>query len=191
MTSIAAPSGPTRFQIATIADDARMQRVEWCLRIAAAGCFIGHGAFGIITKASWVPFFAVVVSKSVACCSGQLPAHSAPLIIPASLQAPQTVAVADYLKAFNTGDSTTMRQYFERSVVPNASRTMGQRLDAFAQLKAALGTLSIVSVENSDPTRVVVTANGRVGARAALTFTIEGAAPYRVVSITIGYPAER
>jgi hypothetical protein len=30
------------------------------LRIAAAMCFIGHGAFGIITKAAWLPYFAVV-----------------------------------------------------------------------------------------------------------------------------------
>jgi hypothetical protein len=30
------------------------------LRIAAAMCFIGHGAFGIITKAGWLPYFAVV-----------------------------------------------------------------------------------------------------------------------------------
>jgi hypothetical protein len=34
--------------------------VYWCLRVAAAACFIGHGAFGIITKAAWVPFFGVV-----------------------------------------------------------------------------------------------------------------------------------
>jgi hypothetical protein len=27
------------------------------LRIAAAICFIGHGAFGIITKAGWLPYF--------------------------------------------------------------------------------------------------------------------------------------
>lgn len=26
----------------------------------AALCFIGHGAFGIITKAGWVPYFGVV-----------------------------------------------------------------------------------------------------------------------------------
>jgi hypothetical protein len=31
----------------------------WILRIGAAGCFIGHGAFGIITKAAWVRYFAV------------------------------------------------------------------------------------------------------------------------------------
>jgi hypothetical protein len=28
------------------------------LRIGVAGCFVGHGAFGIITKAAWVPYFA-------------------------------------------------------------------------------------------------------------------------------------
>ena len=32
----------------------------WVLRIGAALCFIGHGAFGFITKAAWVPYFAVV-----------------------------------------------------------------------------------------------------------------------------------
>lgn len=33
--------------------------LAWILRIGVAGCFIGHGAFGIITKAAWVPYFAV------------------------------------------------------------------------------------------------------------------------------------
>jgi hypothetical protein len=33
-------------------------RVHWVLRVGVAACFIGHGAFGIITKASWLPFFA-------------------------------------------------------------------------------------------------------------------------------------
>jgi hypothetical protein len=34
--------------------------VHWILRIGAAMCFIGHGAFGIITKADWVPYFGAV-----------------------------------------------------------------------------------------------------------------------------------
>jgi len=38
----------------------QLRRTQWCLRIAAAACFIGHGAFGIITKAAWLPYFAVV-----------------------------------------------------------------------------------------------------------------------------------
>ena len=34
--------------------------LEWTLRSGAALCFIGHGAFGVITKQEWVPYFAVV-----------------------------------------------------------------------------------------------------------------------------------
>jgi hypothetical protein len=32
----------------------------WVLRLGAALCFIGHGAFGFITKAAWIPYFGVV-----------------------------------------------------------------------------------------------------------------------------------
>jgi len=32
----------------------------WTLRIGAALCFIGHGAFGLITKEAWLRYFAVV-----------------------------------------------------------------------------------------------------------------------------------
>jgi hypothetical protein len=32
----------------------------WMLRVACAAEFVGHGAFGIITKADWVPYFGVV-----------------------------------------------------------------------------------------------------------------------------------
>lgn len=37
----------------------RVTRSEWCLRVGAAACFIGHGAFGILTKAAWVPYFEI------------------------------------------------------------------------------------------------------------------------------------
>ena len=40
-------------------DDARTGQVHWVLRLGAAACFIGHGTFGIITKAAWVPYFGV------------------------------------------------------------------------------------------------------------------------------------
>jgi hypothetical protein len=39
---------------------ARNQRVvEWILRIGAFMCFVGHGAFGVLTKEAWVRYFAV------------------------------------------------------------------------------------------------------------------------------------
>jgi hypothetical protein len=33
--------------------------VEWIFRIAVAMEFVGHGAFGLMTKAAWIPYFAV------------------------------------------------------------------------------------------------------------------------------------
>jgi hypothetical protein len=36
------------------------QSAYWILRVGAALCFIGHGAFGFITKAAWLPYFAVI-----------------------------------------------------------------------------------------------------------------------------------
>jgi hypothetical protein len=32
----------------------------WMLRLACTAEFVGHGAFGIMTKAAWVPYFGVV-----------------------------------------------------------------------------------------------------------------------------------
>ena len=32
----------------------------WLLRVACGLEFIGHGAFGVITKAAWVPYFGVI-----------------------------------------------------------------------------------------------------------------------------------
>lgn len=34
-------------------------RVHWVLRVGAALCFIGHGAFGVMGKEAWLPYFAV------------------------------------------------------------------------------------------------------------------------------------
>ena len=33
--------------------------LAWTLRIGAFLCFVGHGAFGIMTKRAWLPYFAV------------------------------------------------------------------------------------------------------------------------------------
>ena len=33
--------------------------LQWMLRVGAFLCFVGHGAFGIMTKSAWLPYFAV------------------------------------------------------------------------------------------------------------------------------------
>src|SRR5207244_3012938 len=50
------------FAPAAVARPARLDApaFDWMLRVACALEFVGHGAFGIITKSAWVPYFAVV-----------------------------------------------------------------------------------------------------------------------------------
>ena len=53
-TTIGAPLAPASIT-ATGAEAA-----YWALRVGAAMCLIGHGAFGFITKAAWLPYFGVI-----------------------------------------------------------------------------------------------------------------------------------
>jgi hypothetical protein len=35
-------------------------KLHWLLRLGVVGCFIGHGAYGLLTKEAWIPYFGVV-----------------------------------------------------------------------------------------------------------------------------------
>ena len=58
---------PSPIALPADAESLTVSRTEWCLRIGAAACFIGHGAFGILTKEAWVAYFGVVgIGREVA-----------------------------------------------------------------------------------------------------------------------------
>src|SRR5262249_42847829 len=38
----------------------RERQLHWLLRLGVVGCFLGHGAYGVLTKEGWVPYFGVV-----------------------------------------------------------------------------------------------------------------------------------
>jgi hypothetical protein len=52
--------GPSIAEAAPIGGLRHALLLFWLLRVAAGLEFIGHGAFGIITKAAWVPYFELV-----------------------------------------------------------------------------------------------------------------------------------
>ena len=60
--SLAAPvvAPATLGRLARSDGAAEIGLLYWMFRIACAAEFVGHGAFGIITKAAWVPYFGVV-----------------------------------------------------------------------------------------------------------------------------------
>ena len=53
---------PTLSAVALVPTPAisRSWTAHWILRVGAAACFIGHGAFGFLTKATWLKYFAVL-----------------------------------------------------------------------------------------------------------------------------------
>jgi hypothetical protein len=55
-TVLGAPAAPAT----SLAQRTGAENAYWALRIGSAMCFIGHGAFGFITKAAWLPYFGVV-----------------------------------------------------------------------------------------------------------------------------------
>jgi len=112
------------------------------------------------------------------------PAPNAPLVIPATLETPKNVAIAEYLKTFNSGDAARMRQFYERSVMPNPARTMEERMAVYDRLKVELGTLSIESVEGAETNSVVVKLQSSAGRPVTITFNVEPQAPYRLVTIS-------
>ena len=111
-------------------------------------------------------------------------ASNAPLVIPAALETPQHAAVAEYLRAFNAGDTTRMRQFYDRFVVPNPARSLEERMAVYRRLKSDLGALSIDSVTVIEPGRVDIDAQGSSGTRTNIAFALEPQAPYRITTVT-------
>src|SRR5262249_53883353 len=64
LPSMTAPSGMEPMPLSPAFNNrlsaSRALELEWILRVGAFMCFVGHGAFGIITKEAWVPYFGVV-----------------------------------------------------------------------------------------------------------------------------------
>jgi hypothetical protein len=53
------------YKMAILATNTTTQKIHYTLRIATACCFIGHGIFGVITKAVWCNYFALFGFGSV------------------------------------------------------------------------------------------------------------------------------
>lgn len=98
--------------------------------------------------------------------------------------------VAAYLEAFNSGDSTHMRRFFETHALTGpATPPTTARVSRTLQMRSDLGRLQVESVQaTSTGLEVVVT--GERGQRATLSFDVEPAAPFRMrgLRVEIGGP---
>ena len=89
----------------------------------------------------------------------------------------------EYIKAFNSGNTDTMRAYIDSWMVVNPARTMDERLQTFAQLFRDHGELTVLSVESSQALEVVLGMRSKVGTF-RLTVKSSEDQPMRAQSVT-------
>ncbi|MEO8448424.1 MAG: histidine phosphatase family protein [Gemmatimonadota bacterium] len=113
------------------------------------------------------------------------PITHVPLVMPPLLASKPNAVVAEYLEAFNTGEASVMRRFFERSTIPSPDRTLDQRLEIYSRLLRELGTLAIVSAEATATDQITIVTQGSLGKPATFTIRLESSSPNRIVSISV------
>jgi hypothetical protein len=86
-----------------------------------------------------------------------------------------------YLRAFNSGDSTTMRAFLESSLMADRSRTSAERVGTYVRLFGDFGPLTPTAVEAASEQEIVVAAAAKTG---ALRLTFRLAEGGRLGSVT-------
>jgi CubicO group peptidase (beta-lactamase class C family) len=92
---------------------------------------------------------------------------------------------ADYLRAYNSGDTAAMAHFFDSEAVPDAGRPTSKRVDTYKKIFGDNGRLDVVSASDATPTSLRVTTRGTQGSTLVLTFTVESAAPSRLQSLQV------
>jgi CubicO group peptidase (beta-lactamase class C family) len=116
----------------------------------------------------------------------QTPTGSAP----ASLSLSATAAgkrVEDYLKSFNSGDESKMREFFLNNVPGGALQNvpLEARLGRYRQIRSAAGTFSLTKVLEVAQDRVRILVNTANGMKLRMEFQFEKAEPHQLLTIGI------
>ena len=98
-------------------------------------------------------------------------------------QLPATTAgqrVAGYLKAFNSGNETQMREFFTNNVAPVAleQRPVEARLEVFQEMRGEFGNLELKRVSSSDESQVTILARAQWKVLARAQLLVEPLGPY-------------
>jgi CubicO group peptidase (beta-lactamase class C family) len=103
---------------------------------------------------------------------------------------PDTVAgrrVADYLKAFNSGDEKLMRDFFSKNVSPAglAQRPVDARLGIYREMRGNLGTITLRRISEATESTISTLAQTRDGEWRAITFQFEPEPPHLLQGLRV------
>jgi hypothetical protein len=97
---------------------------------------------------------------------------------------PAGTMASEWVKAF--ASEATMRAFLSRNVDEEGfrRRSMDERLETWRASKKKLGALKLVSVVSSKPAELKAVLASTDGEKHEFTFTVQPAAPHKLVSIT-------
>jgi hypothetical protein len=95
--------------------------------------------------------------------------------------------VRGFLRAYNSNDSTAMRDFIRESVLqaPGDTRTLEERLAGHKRIRENLGTLELLGVESAAADRIVTRLAAAKGDTVTMIFDIESQPPHRIRGIRV------
>lgn len=148
---------------------------------------------GRITLADWQALGGATASGPAPAAMAHQPAGTPTTGTPAGGAPPVEVALpgtplgriaADYLRAFNTGDTTRMREAIERVLLQDPARPLQARIDTYRRLHGDFGRLVPVAVETDAATELVVRAHSAARGDVRITFRLSPDQPGRLAGVT-------
>ena len=131
---------------------------------------------------SWLGAAPPLGARRVIAGGGARPVSATTATLP---DTPAGHIAADYLRAYNSGDTVAMAQFFETRAVSNPARPTAARLEAYRTIFADNGRLTVLSVNDESATSLELSARGEHGATISLVFTVDQAAPHKLTSLQV------
>lgn len=126
-------------------------------------------------------------SAPTAAAGGATSPHAPPAHARVSIpNTPAAQLAHGYIGSFNSGEAAAMRSFMQSSFVADSARPIEARVASYLKLFADHGPLSLVSIDSSTATRIVIGMQAKTG---PLTLTIEAsdADPKRAKSVTFAF----
>ena len=95
--------------------------------------------------------------------------------------------VAAYLKAFNSGDERSMRQFFTENVSPAAlaQRPLDARLGVYREMSNNIGTITLKRITEASDSKITVLAQTKNGEWREISFLLEPESPHQFVALRV------
>ncbi|HEV7702984.1 MAG TPA: serine hydrolase domain-containing protein [Gemmatimonadaceae bacterium] len=131
---------------------------------------------------SWLGAASPGTEKRIAAGAPSTPVSSAPTKLPDTRAGS---VVADYLRAFNSGDPAKMKQFFDTEAVNDSTRPTEARVDTYRRIYEDNGALEIAAIERATPGSITIIVHAAKGQTLSMSFELEDGATGKLKRLAV------